>query len=102
MGKRIMKATKIYIAGKVTGMSIEIAEIEFYKAEVYLRPQGVTINPLRICNPDWSWLRCMIVCVYHLLTKCNRIYLLHNWRSSRGARIELCFAIIFGKEILNG
>lgn len=97
-----MKANKIYIAGKISGIPRNIAYREFMMAESYLKSQGKTINPIRLCNQEWNWLRCMVVCIYNLVTKCNRIYLIHNWHTSRGARIELWFAILFGKEILNG
>lgn len=91
----------IYIAGKVTGMPYQLAVLEFSNAETMLQLQGTVINPLRICKQEWSWLRCMIVCVWHLLTKCDRIYLLPNWHDSRGAKIELWFAILTKKEILS-
>ncbi|MDD2346604.1 MAG: DUF4406 domain-containing protein [Bacteroidales bacterium] len=94
------KVNKIYIAGKVSGLTYDIAYQNFLNAETDLKSQGDTINPLRICKSHWSWLRCMIVCIYHLITKCNRIYLLQNWKFSRGAKIEVWFAILFKKEIL--
>ena len=92
---------KIYIAGKVSGLIYDIAYQNFLNAETDLKSQGATINPMRICKAHWSWLRCMIVCVWNLTLMCDRIYILNNWHKSKGARTEVWFAILFGKEILN-
>lgn len=95
------KPRKIYIAGKVSGLPYDVSYRNFMLAEIKLINRGETVNPMRICKAHWSWLRCMIVCVWNLTMKCDRIYLLNNWHKSKGARIEVWFAILVKKEILN-
>ncbi len=99
--RKMRRNKSIYIAGKISDLPYDEVVMAFYSAEVDLCSQGTTINPVRICDRTWSWLRCMIVCVFNLLTKCDRIYLLPNWHDSRGAKIELWFAILTKKEILS-
>ena len=91
---------KIYLAGKVSGLKWEDAYRNFYAAEMNNRNRGLIINPLRICRSNWSWIRCMALCLYKLVFKCDRIYLIPNWTESRGAKIEVVVAIIFRKEII--
>ena len=52
-------------------------------------------HPLEEC----SWSLCMLVCLWHL-TGCSYIYMLNNWRDSRGARIEHRWATILRKKII--
>jgi hypothetical protein len=97
---RKRKANKIYLAGKVSGLKWEHAYQNFYLAEMANRNRGHIINPMRICKANWSWIRCMIVCIYQLIFKCNRIYLQWNWTESRGAKIEVVVAILTRKEFV--
>ena len=98
----IMKQNRnhIYIAGKVSGEPYWHAFLKFSAAEKKLKPYGCTINPMRLCKRDWSWMRCMAVCLWVLVFRCNRIYLLHDWRDSKGARIERRVATIFKKRLI--
>jgi hypothetical protein len=50
-------------------------------------------------QPEEFWRECMDVCLHELL-RCDAIYMLNNWRTSRGARIELAVAIELNLEIL--
>ncbi|MDL2315053.1 DUF4406 domain-containing protein [Bacteroidales bacterium OttesenSCG-928-C19] len=89
-----------YIAGKVTGLEHNDAWAKFFVAESNLMNQSKTVNPMRICDCGWSWWRCMVVCLWHLIFKCDRIYLLENWNDSKGAKIELFVALLTRKEIV--
>jgi hypothetical protein len=53
----------------------------------------------RAVSPVEFWYECMCVCVRELL-KCDAIYMLNNWRQSKGARIELAVAVELEIEIL--
>jgi hypothetical protein len=53
----------------------------------------------RAVSPDDLWRECMDVCLRELL-RCDAIYMLNNWRTSKGARIELAVAVELGMEIL--
>lgn len=88
---------KVFISGKVTGLDIDEAYKNFEEAEETLLKWGYeVVNPIKLCNADWSWIRCMIVCLWHL-TWCEKIYLLDNWHESRGARIEYKWAKLLRK-----
>jgi hypothetical protein len=53
----------------------------------------------RAVLPDEFWRECMEACLRELL-HCDAIYMLNNWRTSRGARVELAVAVELGLEIL--
>lgn len=94
------KRVKVFISGKVSGMDYYAAFKNFSEKEVILCRIGYdVVNPTKLCKRHWSWLRCMVVCLWHLLW-CNCVYQLDNWQDSRGARIEYKFAKFLGKKIL--
>lgn len=95
-----MKARKIYLAGKVSGLSLIEAYQNFAMQDKEFSSIGKTINPMHKCHPNWSWIRCMIVCIYYLVFHCNRISLQSNWQQSKGAKIEVLIAIITRKEFI--
>lgn len=91
---------KVFISGKVSGEDYYAALRKFCDAEKHLEKIGYNvINPMMLCRREWSWLRCMIVCIRHLLS-CHCIYQLSNWQQSRGARIENFIAKLFNKTFL--
>lgn len=91
--------TKIFISGKISGLNYYYAYHRFATAEKTLSKMGYkVVNPVCLCNKDWCWLRCMAVCLFHLL-RCDAIYLLDNWQYSRGARIEYSIAKLLKKDI---
>ena len=90
---------KIYIAGKVTGLTAQEARRNFMRAEMLFKRAGLkVVNPLRLCRPSWSWSLCMVVCLWNL-ARCRYVAMLSNWRDSRGARIEYKFAKILRKRM---
>lgn len=95
-----MRKRKIYLAGKITGLSFVEAYQNFCDQEHQMVGMGHTVNPMKKCRYDWSWIRCMMVCVYYLLFHCNRISVQDNWKQSRGAKIEVIVAILTRKEFV--
>jgi hypothetical protein len=99
---------KIYISGKISGLSIEEYTANFNNTEKYLenlysRFNVKIVNPLNI-NPFLgikTWHGYMINDVRALL-KCDAIYIMDNWSESRGAKIELAIALLTKKKILCG
>lgn len=95
-----MKKT-IYISGKVTGTD-DYRE-RFAKAESRLKLQGYrVINPVKKTArfpKGTSWETYMRACI-RLLSRCDYIYLLHDWRKSRGAIIEQRMAVDLGMTII--
>lgn len=80
---------KVYIAGKVTGIDIDVAKNNFDLAENKLINQGYqVINPIKLPHDhDKNWESYMKECISELL-KCDFIYMIDGWQSSKGACIE--------------
>jgi hypothetical protein len=84
---------KIYIAGKISGLVYEDAYCAFVEAEQVLKRLGhEPVNPMKENGLDgdgneYAWAEYMKRDIPHLLA-CDGIYLLKNWRDSKGAKIE--------------
>ena len=86
------KKKKICIAGKVSGLEIAEYTANFHIAEEFLLSKGYeVINPIEHCDIEMEWSDCMINCL-KLLSGCDGIYILNNWSTSIGARIEQLFS----------
>lgn len=82
---------KIYISGKITGLSIEEAKQRFNKAafELTAKYGCEVINPIRLFpeGADLTWEEYLEVCLI-ALKDCDAIYYLNNYKDSRGAMRE--------------
>ena len=81
---------KIYIAGKVTGLSIAECTMNFGTAQIAIEKLGhEAVNPLEVVN-DWKcpWDLAMRKCIIALMD-CDIILMLDNYTSSPGAKVEL-------------
>ena len=93
---------KIYISGQITGLEEGKAKRYFDKAEEMLLGKGYSpVNPMSVNPPmeNKSWKDYMIDDL-KLLFDCEAIYLIDNWQSSKGARIECYIAKELGMRIL--
>lgn len=84
---------KIYIAGKVTGLTITECTMNFGTAQIAIEKLGhEAVNPLVIVN-DWKcpWGLAMRKCIAALMD-CDAILALDNSKQSEGATIELQLA----------
>lgn len=88
------KPKRIYICGPVSEPLKEHGYLHVYnnflKTEERLNnsfPLSEVVNPMKLCNAEWSWLRCMTVCVSHLI-KCDAICYRTGIDNSRGASLE--------------
>lgn len=94
---------KVYISGKITGLCINEAQRLFDSAELWLKQNHDcdVVNPLaEVLSEDCvEWIDYMVEDL-RLLNDCDAIYMLNNWESSKGARIELAFATNLGKEVI--
>lgn len=90
----------IYIAGKVTGVSVAERTAKFKAAETMLQKRGwLTINPLKLVkNPNQDWQTAMDICLANLRTA-DAIYMLPCSVYSAGAQLELQTAIELNKDI---
>lgn len=93
---------KVFISGRVSGLKPETVRKNFARVEKKYKAIGYeVVNPIKLCDKEWSWFRCMVVCLWNL-AKCDYVYMIPNYKKSRGARIEHCFARTLGKGICYG
>lgn len=90
---------KVYISGQITGLD-NFAEL-FEQAEKGLQYLGhEVINPVKIeHNHDKTW-RSYMKNDIKALCDCDAIFLLQNWSSSDGARLEYHIALRLGLQII--
>ena len=95
---------KIYISGKISGLDEETYTTIFKQGAYQLNCEGWRyediINPLHI-NPLFGIKKWFFFMVSDLIAlyRCDAIYMLYNWKNSKGARIELLFALLWNKKI---
>ena len=91
---------KTYISGKITGIENEAYDM-FESAQMYLLIIGQNpVNPMKLPhNHNKSWEAYMKEDIKALL-ECDAIYMLENWRGSKGARIECKLADDLGIKII--
>lgn len=101
------KNMKVYIAGKVTGLPVSEYAENFSKAEEFLSGKGFqTINPVKLIETvqdaiPWELSHMEIMDIdLTVLAYCDAIYLMKNWKESRGAREEYRHAIGNGLDII--
>lgn len=88
---------KVYVAGKISGLR-NYADI-FREAEEDLKDVGyIVLNPC-IMPEGFTYDEYMHVC-YAMIDICECVFLIDNWVDSRGAMMELEYAIAKGKTIL--
>ena len=88
--------SKIYIAGKISGF--ENYKTEFEKAEKYLTSKGhICMNPA-VLPEGFPYEAYIHICIA-MINQCDSVYMLNNWKDSKGARFELEYAKVSGKEI---
>lgn len=80
---------KIYIAGKVTGLPKDEVIQKFAEAQKQFEAYGYeVVNPIEVVN-DWEmeWKEAMKLCIAALM-ECDAIYLLNDYKESKGALLE--------------
>lgn len=94
---------RIYISGRITGLSYREAETLFKEAQEYLslNYDCVVVNPMNQVpyNEKWKWEDYMIEDI-KLLFHCDSIFMLTGWEMSKGARIECSIAKEMSKNII--
>lgn len=89
----------VYISGQIKNLDIDIATSIFKAAQIEWQLRGFrVINPLEIketfefAKKKENWTECVLIDIRYLMTRCDGIFMLNNWRRSRGARIERIIA----------
>lgn len=98
-----MTQKSVYISGKITG-TIDLNKFKFRQAENHLRnfygDEAMIINPHTILHlHDKSWEMYMREDVRAML-KCSCVFVLDDWKQSRGAITEVLLASYLGMPIL--
>lgn len=95
-----MKNKRIYISGKMSGMAKEDYQKKFSNAEEYLEKLGFdVVNPSTV-NSDIIPYNDLLWADLRILMSCDAIYMLDNWKFSKGATAEYYFANAIGLDIL--
>ena len=88
---------KVFISGRISGIKYENAKKAFAKREKKLsRIYDEVVNPIKLCKRDWSWLRCMFVCLWNLI-QCDTVYFMRNHTKSKGCKVEKFVAHLFNR-----
>ena len=104
-----MKRDKIYISGPVSSIGLDEARRRFGKAEADLQKQGYrTCDPIKMRFPVWlalhcgrfGYVTCLLLQLLWMWWTCSCIYLLTDWHTSDGARLERSFARCLGLTAL--
>jgi hypothetical protein len=101
-----MKRDKIYISGPISSRPLDLAIHHFTLAEVKLQAQGYrTCNPLNMRLCVWlaqhgHYRLCLMLQLLWMWWTCSCIYLLTDWHTSDGARLERSFARCIGLTAL--
>lgn len=101
---------KVYISGKISDLHVDDFTRSFKKAEEELRRRGhEPVNPVEL-NHDHTYADSLPTkhekwCYYmdidmQALIRCEAIYMLNNWQTSRGARVERAIAFEMGLQII--
>ena len=98
------KKKRIYISGKITDTPMEEYMNKFQEAQDFLESKGYdVINPAKVNHylpPDSTHYREYIDMSLCMLRQADYIYLLKDWHSSKGATLEMYFALCYGISIL--
>ena len=101
-----MKREKIYISGPISGRPLGVAISHFRLAEAKLQAQGYrTCNPLKMRLCVWLAMHghkrlCLALQLLWMWWTCSCIYLLTDWHTSDGARLERAAARCLGLTAL--
>lgn len=93
---------RIYISGAITGVGSYLEN--FRNAEVALQDyykDAQVVNPAKVNHelPESTWEQYMEISMA-MLKQCDAIYLLRSWVDSKGAKLELKYAIEHDFEII--
>ena len=96
---------KVYISGQISGLPYNLAYNKFRDAEIVVNKWADAVNPMMLdvtMHPSHDkpeWCDYMLTDLDILMRQCTGIYMLRDWRQSKGARIEHAIAEIMEMAI---
>lgn len=97
------KLGKVYIAGRISGLSESEFKANFLRGVDKVRKLGVEsrhiINPAKYTIDFGEWSEYMRLCLSKLL-ECDTIFMLEDYKESKGAKFELLTAETLGLNIV--
>ena len=90
---------KVYIAGKVSGLSDREVFEKFYKSAEKLKGQGHTVMSPAVLNLNKGF-DYMHIC-FSMIDVCDAVYMQKDWQESKGAKMELEYATKNTKTIIH-
>lgn len=92
---------KVYISGKISGLEYADAIDHFEDAENWISEQDqCPVNPMRLLQHDMLDYADYLKADIAVLIQCDAIYMLDNYVTSPGARLELSIAKALDLEIV--
>ena len=97
----VAEECKIYLSGKITGLPQQEAIDNFKRVEIKLLHEGYhVLNPIRNGLPEGTKWNVHMKADIKMMMDCHLVYMLDNWRSSKGAQIEKELAESLGYKII--
>ena len=94
------KRKRIYISIPVTGRPMELVRIKAEEVKTEIRRRmDIPSSPLDLTEDNEPYTSCMGKCVEELL-RCDAVYFVRGWQSSKGCTAEYAIAKIYGKELM--
>jgi hypothetical protein len=93
------KKPVVYIAGKVTGLPVEVYTAKFAQSRWKLQEHYHVLNPVDFISPDTPWEEAMLMSMI-LLSVSDTICLQPDWQDSRGAKAEWANAVMFNLKFI--
>ena len=100
-----MKSKRIYIAGKISDIDLEVAKLKFHSySQKILNNNTIVINPFvtnskLIKKGNGTWEQYMKNDIRELI-KCDEAHFLPCWKESKGAKIEHQLCLDLGIKII--
>ncbi len=93
--------TRVYIAGKISGLTKEESLNNFAKASEKFRQLGFTVfNPKEIIVDETLLYDVIMEICFIYLDNADLVYMMSNWKDSKGATLEHKRAKEKGKVII--
>ena len=96
----IKAGTRVYISGKMTGLTEAEYFKKFEEAEEFLKRFKLEpINPSKHHMGEGLTYAQLMLLDLELLSTCGAIFMLDNWKTSKGAKVELAFGEALGLKV---